>query len=231
MWIRSLLFNIGFWAWIAIFGLCGLPVCFAYQPFAFTVARAWAGWSLWLLRVTCNITHKVEGLENIPEGPVIIACKHQSAWETIVFWTLLKHPVYVLKRELLFFPVFGWYLLLLKSIYIDRKSGASAIKRMLREASLRKQDNSQIVIFPEGTRTMTGDIPAYQPGVAALYHHLGIPVVPAALNSGNVWQKNAFTKKPGVITLRFLENITPGMKSRDFLAKLQNIIEEGCHKL
>lgn len=229
--VRSLIFNIGFWLWIAVLGLCSLPFCLAYRPLTLKIAKIWAYGSLWFLRITCGITHVVKGQENIPKGAAIIASKHQSAWDTIIFWTLLDNPSYVLKRELLFFPVFGWYLLLLKSIYINRKSGASAIKRMLRDADRCKKEAGQIVIFPEGTRTAPGSNPVYHPGIAALYQHLDLPVVPVALNSGLLWSKNAFTKKPGVITIEFLENITPGMKSRDFLTKLENIIEENCRKL
>ncbi len=231
MFIRSLIFNIAFWLWIAVLGLAGLPFAFLYRPFSFMVARIWGKGSLWLLRVICNITYEVRGRQNIPKHAAIIASKHQSAWDTIIFWVLLNCPAYVLKRELLFFPIFGWHLLLLKNIYIDRKSGASAIKRMLREAETRVKESRQIVIFPEGTRTLPGAAPAYQPGVAALYQHLKLPVVPVALNSGHLWQKNAFTKKPGVITIEFMENITPGMKNRDFLVRLQNIIEEKNQKL
>lgn len=184
-----------------------------------------------MLEVICKIKYEVRGLENIPKGSAIIASKHQSAWDTIIFWTLLECPAYVLKRELIFFPVFGWYLLLLKNIYIDRKSGASAMKKLLRQAGDRVKEGRHIVIFPEGTRTAPGSSAIYHPGVAALYQNLKIPVVPVALNSGFLWQKNAFTKKPGVIIIEFLENITPGMKNRDFLAKLQNVIEDRCQKL
>lgn len=231
MLIRSALFNIAFWGWIAILGLTGLPAALVYRPYAFTVARIWGKGSLWLLEVFCKITYEVRGLENIPKGAALIASKHQSAWDTVIFWALLDRPAYVLKRELIFFPVFGWYLLLLKNIYIDRKSGTAAMKKMLRQANERASEGRPIVIFPEGTRTLPGSSSVYHPGVAALYQNLKIPVVPVALNSGYLWQKNAFIKKPGLITIEFLENITPGMKSRDFLARLQNVIEDKCQKL
>lgn len=231
MLLRSAVFNFAFWLWIAVLGLAGLPVAFVYRPFSFVIARTWGKGALWMLEVICKIKYEVRGLENIPKGSAIIASKHQSAWDTIIFWTLLECPAYVLKRELIFFPVFGWYLLLLKNIYIDRKSGASAMKKLLRQAGDRVKEGRHIVIFPEGTRTAPGSSAIYHPGVAALYQNLKIPVVPVALNSGFLWQKNAFTKKPGVIIIEFLENITPGMKNRDFLAKLQNVIEDRCQKL
>jgi 1-acyl-sn-glycerol-3-phosphate acyltransferase len=224
MRIRSALFNIAFWSWIGILGI-GLPVALIYRPFVFVIARLWAHGTLWLLRVLCGITHEVRGRQYMPEGASLIACKHQSAWETIVFWTLLRRPAFVLKRELIFFPVFGWYLILLKCIYIDRKGGTKALKSMLREAEIRKQENRPIVIFPEGTRIRPGEPSTYHPGVAALYHHLELPVVPVALNSGLLWKKNAFVKTPGKIIIEFLPPIAPGMKSREFLKTLKEHID------
>lgn len=229
--VRSALFNVFFWGYILLLGVVGLPISAIYQPFSFVIGHAWGVGSLWLLKVFCNITYEVRGIENIPQGAALIASKHQSAWDTIIFWALLKRPAYVLKRELIFFPIFGWYLLLLKNIYINRQSGTSAMKKMLRQASERVKENRPIIIFPEGTRTPPGAVSIFHPGVAALYSHLDIPVVPVALNSGKLWQKNAFVKKPGIITIEFLENITPGMKNRDFLQKLQNIIEDKCQRL
>jgi 1-acyl-sn-glycerol-3-phosphate acyltransferase len=230
MRIRSALFNAAFWLWIGVLGI-GLPIACVYPPFAHRIARLWATGSLWLLRVLCGITHEVRGHEYIPSGTTLIASKHQSAWDTIIFWTLLPSPAFVLKRELIFYPIFGWYLILLKCIYIDRTSGAKAMKRMLREAKLRAGANRPIVIFPEGTRMPPGVNSVYHPGVAALYQHLNLPVVPVALNSGLLWPKNAFVKKPGKITIEFLPPIAPGMKGRNFLAVLQEQVETASNRL
>jgi len=231
MVIRSALFNILFWLWIGVLGLACLPFVCLYPPLASIVARTWARGSLWLLRVLCGITHEVRGREYIPAYPAIVASKHQSAWDTVVFWALLPHPSYVLKRSLIYLPVFGWYLVLLKCIYIDRESGASAMKRMLREAKARAQDGRSIVIFPEGTRIAPGMPSTYHPGVAALYQHLGLPVIPVALNSGLCWRKNAFIKQPGKITIEFLPPISAGLKSREFLAQLNEKIETKSNEL
>ncbi len=231
MVIRSAIFNALFWIWIVVLGLAGLPICLVYPPFSFVISRIWALGTLSMLRVLCGITHEIRGHEYIPATAAIIASKHQSAWDTVIFWTLLKRPAYVLKRELLWFPVFGWYLLLLRSIYIDRKAGASALKRILREAQDRVTRGSSIVIFPEGTRIAVGAPSSYQPGVAALYQHLDVPVVPVALNSGKFWSKNAFVKTPGKITIEFLPPIASGLKSREFLKQLQDSIENKAAEL
>lgn len=225
MIFRSLIFNAAFWLSTFLIGGLGLPFSMISQRWALKVARLWGVVCLWLLRAICGISFEVRGREHIPSGPALIASKHQSAWDTIIYWVLLRQPVFVLKRELIFIPVFGWQLLLLKSIYIDRKAGASAMKRMLRGAKERIAAGSAIIIFPEGTRTAPGATSTYHPGIAALYQNLGIPVVPVALNSGLHWSKNAFTKRPGVITIEFLPPIPPGMKGREFLPLLQKTIE------
>ncbi len=231
MTLRSTLFNIFFWLWIAVLGIVCIPIALIYPPFAFTVSRIWAHVSIVLLRICCGITYEVRGKEFIPAGAALIASKHQSAWDTIIFWILIKRPSYVLKRELIYLPVFGWYLLLLKSIYIDRKAGGSAVKRMLRQAQERIKNNCSIVIFPEGTRTPPGATSVFHPGVAALYQHLDVPVVPVALNSGLYWSKNAFVKRPGKVIIEFLPHIQPGLKSRVFLATLQETIERKSTEL
>jgi len=229
--LRSALFNLFFWSVIALTGLV-LPLVIIYPPLGEKVARFWAKSSLWLLKIICNISYEVKGSENIPKSAALIVSKHQSAWETIIFWQLLEKPVFVLKRELIFLPIFGSYLLLLKSIYINRKAGSAALKKMLRQAKQRASENKQIIIFPEGTRTLpqaakTG----YQSGVAALYNSLNLPVIPVALNSGYFWQKNAFIKQPGIIKIEFLPPILPGLKSRDFMLKLESQIESACKNL
>jgi len=225
IFLRSLLFNIAFWLNILLLG-AGLPLAVCYRPFTFVIAKIWAKNSLFLLKTLCNITYKVEGREHIPATPCLFASKHQSAWDTIIFWELLPCPAFVLKRELIFFPIFGWYLILLKNIYIDRKSGASALKKMLKEAKTIIASDRQIVLFPEGTRTLpNAKSHLYQPGIAALYQNLDTTVIPVALNSGLLWRKNAFIKQPGVITIAFLPPLAPGLKSRDFLNHLQTAIE------
>lgn len=228
MLIRSLLFNIAFWTMTFTLGLAGLPFALVSPRAAHIVARMWGKCGLFLARALCGITYQVKGAEYIPRTPSIVASKHQSAWDTIIFWVLLNRPGYVLKRELLFFPVFGWHLMLLKNIYIDRKGGSKVMKRMLKEAKELAEDGRSIVIFPEGTRTAPYASSIYHPGVAALYSNSGLPVVPVALNSGLLWPKNAFRKTPGVITIEFLPPIPPGMKGRDFLKLLQEQIETAC---
>lgn len=231
MILRSALFNIAFWLTTFTLGMAALPFELAWRPLSPYVARTWMRTTLWLLRALCGITYEVRGREHIPQGAALIASKHQSAWDTVIFWALIGKPVFVLKRELLHIPVFGWHLLLLKSISIDRKAGASAMKRMLRQTRQRLEEGYGVIIFPEGTRTAVGASTTYHPGIAALYQQLNVPVTPVALNSGLHWKRNAFLKTPGVITIEFLPPIPPGMKGRDFLPLLKERIETASMRL
>ena len=164
-------------------------------------------------------------------APVIIASKHQSAWDTIVYFVLFDDPAYVLKRELLAIPIIGWYLRRTGMIAIDRKGGAGALRRMVAEARAAADAKRPIVIFPEGTRTAPGAKRAYHPGVAALYGKLGLPVVPVALNSGLFWPRRGFVKRPGRIVLEFLPPIAPGMELEVFATALNEAIETASTEL
>lgn len=192
---------------------------------------AWARTMLWLLRRTTGLGYQVRGLETLPAGPVVIAAKHQSAFETLIFQVLLGDPAYVLKRELLRLPVVGVFLARVGNIPIDRSAGARALKDMIALAGDRARDGRPIVIFPEGTRTPPGTTGTYHPGIAALYGRLGLPVVPVAVNSGVFWAREALDKHPGTITLRFLPAIAPGLDRRAFLARLHGDIENASRAL
>lgn len=167
----------------------------------------------------------------MPQEPCIIASKHQSAWDTMIFALLIRRPSHILKRELLWVPVFGWYLLRAGGIPIDRKGGAAALKRMIAAARHTISEGRHIVIFPEGTRVAVGARVPYHPGVAALYSQLKVPVVPVALNSGLFWGRRTFVKRPGRIVLEFLEPIPPGLPRREFLEVLQQRIESASADL
>lgn len=189
------------------------------------VAMVWGYAVLRALRVFCGISYRFEGLEHLPPTPYIIASKHQSALETIVFLVHFNIPKFILKRELVRIPVYGWYLPMLGMIAINRKGGASSLKEMVKQAKRVKEKHQRIVIFPEGTRTVPGTRVAYHPGVAALYHALDIPVIPVAVNSGLVWPKKQFVKNPGKVTFRFLPPIAPGLERSQFMGVLADQIE------
>jgi 1-acyl-sn-glycerol-3-phosphate acyltransferase len=223
--LRSLLFNGFFYGWTALCVVVGLPLLLGPRRGIYYLGRAWAHPILAALALLCGLRHEVRGRENLPAGAVLIAAKHQSAWDTIIFSILLWDHSFVLKRELLWVPLFGLYLARAGLIAVDRQGGARALKQMVAAARRVAALGRPIVIFPEGTRVAPDQHRPYQPGVAALYGQLGLPVVPVALNSGLFWRRRSFLKRPGTITLEFLPPIAPGLPRKIFLARLEEAIE------
>lgn len=228
---RSLLFNLLFYGWTAVI----LLICVPALPFGVAavhrVGRLWVRVTLRLLAAVVGLRHRMVGLENLPAGPAIIAPKHQSAWDTLIFALPLRLPAYVLKRELMRVPLFGLYLHCAGMIPVDRAGGGTALKRMVAKARAAAGAGRHLLIYPEGTRTAPGERRPYHPGVAALYGQLDLPVVPVALNSGLFWGRRAFLKRPGVITVEFLPAIPPGLPRRQFIAELESRIETASDRL
>lgn len=231
LWLRSLAFNVGWYLGSAVFALVGAPLLLAPRRVVVAWARLWIAFVLWWLRVTCRLTHRVIGLENLPAGPVIIACKHQSTWETLSFTGLFSDIAIVLKRELLYIPIVGWAMARAGNIAVDRGEGASALRGLIRQAKAAIADRRSIVIFPEGTRVAPGSQRPYHGGTAALYRQLGVPVVPMALNSGLFWGRRKWIKRPGVITLEVLPPIAPGLAREAFMETLRERIETATTRL
>ena len=180
--LRAHIFNILYLLWSAFMHIVCLPLLVAPAPAIHAAGKFLIAGSLWLLKVCVGLTMREVGSENLPAGPVLVAAKHQSAWETLYLSWRLNHPAFVLKKELLMIPVFGWFLARVGMIAIDRSGKASALKKMVADAKAIFAQGRPVVIFPEGTRVAPGARMPYQPGIAALYAQLGVPVVPVALN-------------------------------------------------
>jgi len=159
----------------------------------------WAKSIVWWLRVICNLRHEVISPENIPQGPAIIFCKHQSAWETIALQAIFPPQVWVLKHELIRVPIFGWALAMLQSIAIDRGSGRKAVEQIVDQGKQRLDTGKWIVIFPEGTRVAPGKRKKFGIGGAVLAEKTGYPVVLVAHNAGDFWRRRSLIKRPGII--------------------------------
>jgi 1-acyl-sn-glycerol-3-phosphate acyltransferase len=232
--LRALLFNLAFWIDTALLGVLGLPFLLTPRRTAMRFGRFWAQTVLALLKLIVGLDGEIRGREHIPSGGCLIAMKHQSAWDTLILPPFLGDPAVVVKRELQFVPFYGWYATRAGSIFIDRKGGAGALRRMLAAAKRAVAMGRPVVIFPQGTRTAPGEAVAdapYQPGVAALYRELAVPLVPAAVNSGLYWGRRAFVKRPGRIVLEFLEPIPPGLPRREVMAMLETRIEAAAAAL
>ena len=224
-WARAFAFNFAFFAWTAILGTIGLPFLFTPRRATMRFGRFWAASVLVLLKLIVGLEHQIRGLERVPRGGCIIAMKHQSAWDALALPVVLGDPAVVVKRELLLLPFYGWYAARAGSIAIDRKAGAGALRRMLARARPVAAAGRPIVIFPEGTRVAPGERRAYQPGVAALYQALALPLVPAAVNSALYWGRRSFVKRRGRIILEFLEPIPPGRTRPRLMAELERRVE------
>jgi 1-acyl-sn-glycerol-3-phosphate acyltransferase len=219
-WLRSLAFNVLFLLWTSTLGLLCLPLLLFSWQWEVRLVRFWVWGTMWLLNIICGIRAEIRGLERVPAGPVIFASRHQSAWETLYWFLLFREPAFVFKKELLRIPVFGWHLAQAGQIMVDRRGGARALKDLLQRAEAVVREGRQIVIFPEGTRTQPGETRPLQRGIAALYRHCNVPVVPVTLNSGLYWGRNAFCKMPGTIMLEFLPPIAPGLNTDVFMHRL-----------
>lgn len=226
--LRAFAFNLTFFIGTVVFGIAGLPFLLTPRRTAMRFGRFWAQAVLWALKVTVGLDGDIRGRENIPAGACLIAMKHQSMWDTLMLPPLLGDPAVVIKRELQFVPFYGWYATRAGSIFIDRKGGAGALRRMIGDAKRAIAADRPVVIFPQGTRTAPGspvsDAP-YQPGIAALYRELEVLLVPVAVNSGLYWGRRAFMKRRGRIVAQFLEPIPPGLPRREVMATLEARIE------
>ena len=201
MVVRSTLFSVG----QALFTLLYAPLALAalVLPYhiRYRIVMQWTWLNIWWLGVTCGLRHRVEGLHNIPEQPTIVLCKHQSTWETLVLPRYFSPQTWVVKRELLRIPFFGWGLATLRPIAIDRAAGRSALEQVLEQGKRRLAQGIWVVVFPEGTRVAPGEQRRYRLGGAVLAEKTGRAVVPVAHNSGDYWPRRGFLKRPGTIRI------------------------------
>ncbi len=195
------------------------------------VGRYWGHINIFLLRWVVGIRTRVDGGENVPEGPCIIAAKHQSDWDIFAILPFARRPAFIAKKQLMDIPVFGHAARSVDTITIDRSLGAQAIPRMLEDGRRAVERGCQIIIFPEGTRRAPLDPPDYRQGILRMYEALGVPVVPVALNSGLFWGRNSLILWPGTARARFLAPIPPGLDAATFKARLVEAVETGSNRL
>ena len=217
------------WAFSMFFAfLPSLVMPYAASRF---VVRFWTTSVFALLKATTGLGFRIEGEENIPEGPVIYASKHQSTWDTMIFPWFIRDSVVIIKKELFLIPFYGWYAKKYGCIGVDRGQGAAALRKMLRDARTATESGRSLVVFPEGTRAPPGEIRPIQPGIAALYRDLDIPVVPVALNSGHFWPRRSLIRRSGDITMRFLPPVAPGLDRKAFMKRLEEDLTEAQGEL
>jgi 1-acyl-sn-glycerol-3-phosphate acyltransferase len=229
--LRSLAFNIVFYVNLVLFLLLGAEFFALPRKWAIRALQAWARTSLWWLKVIAGTAIEVRGRQHIPKGAALVAGKHQSFWETFAILPLLDDPCMVLKKELTFIPVFGWFIFKFRMIAVERSAGSTALRQLMKRAGEEIAAGRQVVIMPEGTRRAPDDPPDYKPGAAALYATLGVPCVPFALNSGLFWPRRRFLRWPGTIVLEFLPALPPGLPRKEFQGRLEVAIETATARL
>ncbi|MFM8800780.1 MAG: lysophospholipid acyltransferase family protein [Tagaea sp.] len=226
--LRSLAFNVWFFGLTALALLISLPAMLTTRKLCIALGRLWARLMVGGMRVLVGTKVELRGRVELLGAPALVAIKHQSAWDTIFFYLVCPDPAYVLKKELLRIPIYGWMAARQGHIPVDRKAGGPALKRMLDAADRAIAEGRQILIFPQGTRVppgvSTADHP-YHPGIAGLYAKLGVGCVPVALNSGMFWGRRSFLKRPGTIVVEVLEPIAPGLPRARFMRELETRVE------
>lgn len=223
--LRSILYAIAFYATTALMLVGGIWLLAAPRAWAMAALALHGRICTWLLKVICGTRLEVRGRENVPEGPCLVVAKHQSAWDTFALVPLFKDPAIVLKDELKWIPVYGWFCVKFQHVLVKRDRAAVALKQMVGVAKDRVAAGRQVLIFPEGTRRAPGDVPDYKPGYVALYEGLGVPCVPLALNSGLYWPRRSFLRYPGTIVVELLEPVPAGMARAQFRKAIEARIE------
>jgi 1-acyl-sn-glycerol-3-phosphate acyltransferase len=231
IFIRSLIFNILFYLVFLLWAIVALPTLVLPRAALLRVASWWAKTNILLMRIVCGTKVEFRGVEKIPKGPLLVASKHQSMWETISLLHFFDAPFFVLKRELKRIPIFGLFLIKANMIAIDRKAGGRALIAMMKRASEEVRRGRQFVIFPEGTRTAPGAPPDYKRGVVQIYADCGVPCLPVALNSGLFWPRRTFMRYPGTLVVEFLDPLPPNLPREEFFNRLRSVIEEASDRL
>lgn len=232
VWLRSALFNAFFFGFSATYATLILPAMLLPRHLLLVPIRFWAGTVVSMLRVICGVRLVVTGREHLPaSGAALIAAKHQSAFDTIIWLWLLPDPAYIVKRELLRIPVWGWLMWGSGQIAVDRLAGASAMRHLLRKGQAAAAEGRQLVIFPEGTRVHPDEYSPYQPGIAALAAATGLPVIPVATDSGRRWGRRAFHKRPGTIHIEIMPALPAELRRDALLRRLEDTIETASKRL
>ncbi|MDB5761565.1 MAG: putative 1-acyl-sn-glycerol-3-phosphate acyltransferase [Herminiimonas sp.] len=227
LFLRSLLFAL----LMIVATVIWAPMCFLFAPLPYNKRYYWTSrWNMfviWAAKTVCGIRYQVRGYENLPDAPVILLSKHQSAWETIFYLYFMPRPlVYVFKKEITYIPFFGWGIALLRMIPIDRNKGKDAFAQVVVHGRRRLADGQWVIMFPEGTRIPVGEKGRYKGGGSRLAVETNTPVVPIAMNAGEYWPKNSFIKKPGTITVSIGKPISPeGLTAVELMQQVENWIE------
>ena len=228
-WVLSLFFIIQMYAALVPIGLAYLPAALINPDGATRAAHAYCRWVRFSLRLMCGLNTQVRGLP--PRLEALVAAKHQSFLDIILIYGSVPRAKFIMKDELRYAPILGWYALRLGCVPVKRGARGTAITKMMTDAKSGQQRPGQLVIYPQGTRVAPGDVKPYKIGTAALYAQLGQPCYPVAANVGVFWPKRGILRKPGLATIEFLAPIEPGLSNAEFMSRLEQAVESGSNRL
>ena len=231
MIFRSIFFYLLLAFWTILMGILCLPYLVLPSSYLIKPIKIWILGIFILLKYVCNITHEIQGIENIPSKAILVASKHQSAFETFALFYYLPQAIFIHKKQLFFIPIFGQYLKKINMISIDRRGGASTIRKMLKQTANKALNGFSVIIFPEGTRKKIGAQPDYKSGFIGIYNEMKTQILPVALNSGKCWPKHTFVKKSGKIIIKFLPLINSNLARSKVLSEVQTRIENATNKI
>tara|TARA_B100001250_G_scaffold403295_1_gene417626 strand:- start:258 stop:965 length:708 start_codon:yes stop_codon:yes gene_type:complete len=231
MLIRSIIFYILLSLWTIFIGIICTPYLLLSRDNLRLPACIWIKGIFKLLKIICNITYEIKGMDKIPNKAVIVASKHQSAFETFALFLHIKNSIFIHKKQLFYIPIFGQYLKKYNMISINRSEGTAAMRKILQQTKQKLSKGYSIIIFPEGTRKQPGDLPDYKTGIYGIYKETQVEILPVAVNSGFCWPKNTFLKYPGHIIIKFLDTIPPKLDRLELLSKIEKVIETETKKI
>lgn len=229
--LRSALFNLAFYLMLIGLMLFGMPLVLRGRQGIFRLLHLWGRGTIFLLKHICKIKVEFRHAERVPEGAVLVAAKHQSILETIVIPLHFNNFTFILKNQLKYIPIFGWYLSVAEQIAIDRANGQNSMRQVISKAKLAFAEGRQMFIFPEGTRRPVGAVPAYKPGATLIYRRTSVRCLPVAINTGMFWPRRKFLRYPGTVVIEFLPVIEPGLDGAVFGRLLQETIETASNAL
>ena len=229
--LRSIVYFMVFYVVTALYVVLGSWLLFGPRSWAMKGLELHGRTCVWLLAIICGTKLEVRGHEHLPKGGCLVISKHQSAWDSFGLVPLFKDPAIVLKDELKWIPFYGWFCVKFEHILVKRQKASAALKSLISQARQRIGQGREVVIFPEGTRTVPGAPPDYKPGYVALYEALGVPAVPLALNSGLFWPRRSFMRYPGTIVVEFLPAIAPGLPRAEFKRRIEAPLEAATGRL
>ena len=231
MFFRSILFYTLLSFWTIFMGLLCLPFLILPSSYLQHPVRIWIGGIFFFLKYICQISHEIQGQEHIPSHAVLVASKHQSAFETFALFYYLPQAIFIHKKQLFWIPIFGQYLKKINMISIDRKGGASTMRLLLKQTREKVDLGFSIIIFPEGTRKRPGDAPDYKSGFVGIYKEMNTEILPVAVNSGKCWPKHTFIKKAGHIIIKILPLLEANIDRKKILSDVEKKIEEATNKI